>query len=61
MNLSQDVFQERMDKIAKQCPGTISIVDDVGVIERTEEERNATRTPSADAGGSEAWVNLQRR
>ena len=42
MNLNQDVFQERMDKIAKQCPGTISIVDDVGVFERTEEERNAT-------------------
>ena len=31
LNLSQDVFQERMDCILEKCPGTISIADDVGV------------------------------
>ena len=41
LNLSQDVFQERMDLIPEQCPGTISIADDVGVFGRTEEEHNA--------------------
>ena len=41
LNLSQDVFQERMDQILEQCPGTISIADDVGVFGRTEEEHNA--------------------
>ena len=41
LNLSQDVFQEGMDQILEQCPGTISIADDVGVFGRTEEEHNA--------------------
>ena len=41
LNLSQDVFQERMDQILEQCPGTISISDDVGVFGRTKEEHNA--------------------
>ena len=41
LNSSQDVFQERMDLILEQCPGTISIADDVGVFGRTEEEHNA--------------------
>ena len=41
LNLSQDVFQERMDLILEQCPGTNSIADDVGVFGRTEEEHNA--------------------
>ena len=41
LNLSQDVFQERMDQILQQCPGTISIADDAGVFGRTEEEHNA--------------------
>ena len=31
LNLSQDVFQERMDNILELCPGTISIADDVCV------------------------------
>ena len=42
LNLSQDVFQERMDQIIEQCPGTISIAnDDVGVFGRIEDEHNA--------------------
>ena len=41
LNLSQDVFQERIDHILEQCPGTISIADDVGVFGRTEKEHNA--------------------
>ena len=41
LNLSHDVFQERMDLILEQCPGTISIADDVGVFGHTEEEHNA--------------------
>ena len=34
LNLSQYVFQERMDNTLKMCPGTISIADDVGVFGR---------------------------
>ena len=41
LNLSQDVFQERMDLILEQCPGTISTTYDLGVFGRTEEEHNA--------------------
>ena len=40
LNLSQDVFQEK-NHILKQCPGTISIADYVGVFGRTEDEHNA--------------------
>ena len=40
LNLSQDVFQERMDCILEKCPGTISIADDVGVFGRTEAEHD---------------------
>ena len=40
LNLSQDVFQEK-NHIPKQCPGTISIADYVGVFGRTEDEHNA--------------------
>ena len=40
LNLSQDVFQERMDCILEKCPGTISIADCVGVFGRTEAEHD---------------------
>ena len=36
LNLSQDVFQERMDNILEHCPGTISIADDIGVFGSSE-------------------------
>ena len=29
--MSQDVFQQKMDQILEQCPGTIGIADDVAV------------------------------
>ena len=41
LNLSQDVFQQRMDNIRELCPGTISIADDVGVFERDTAEHDA--------------------
>ena len=40
LNLSQDVFQERMDCILEKCPVTISIADDVGVFGKTEAEHD---------------------
>ena len=40
LNLSQDVFQERMDCILETCPGTIGIADDVGVYGSTEQEHD---------------------
>ena len=40
LNLSQDVFQERMDCILEKCPGTISIADDVGVFGKTKAEHD---------------------
>ena len=41
LNLSQDVFQERMDNILEMSPGTISIADDVGVFGRDAAEHDA--------------------
>ena len=40
LNLSQDVFQERMNCILEKCPGTISIADDMGVFGKTEAEHD---------------------
>ena len=41
LNLSQDVFQERMDNILEHCTGTMSIADDVGVFGKDEAEHDA--------------------
>ena len=41
LNLSQDVYQERMDHILEHCPGTMSIADDVAVFGRDEDEHDA--------------------
>ena len=40
LNLSQDVFHERMGCILEKCPGTISIADDVCVFGKTEAEHD---------------------
>ena len=40
LNLSKDVFQERMDRILEYCPGTIVIADDVGVLGKDEQQRD---------------------
>ena len=40
LNLSQDIFQERMDIILETCPGTISIADDIGVHGRGQKEHD---------------------
>ena len=39
--MSQDVFQQRMDIILEQCPGTIGIADDVVVHGKNESEHDA--------------------
>ena len=39
--MSQDVFQQRMDIILEQCPGTIGIADDVVVYGHNESEHDA--------------------
>ena len=41
LNLSQDVFQERMDHILERCPGTMGIADDVAVFGKDEKEHDA--------------------
>ena len=40
LNLSQNVFQERMDIILEKCPGTIYIADDIGVFGKTVKEHD---------------------
>ena len=40
LNISQDVFQQEMDRIVSQVPGCISIADDVAVVGETEEKHN---------------------
>ena len=41
LNLSQDVFQERIDHILERCPGTMGIADDVAVFGKDEKEHDA--------------------
>ena len=41
LNLSQDVFQERMDHIIERCPGTMGIADYVAVFGKGEKEHDA--------------------
>ena len=41
LNLSQDVFQERMDHILENCGGTIGIADDVAVFGKNEADHDA--------------------
>lgn len=42
LNVSQDIFQEKMDTILEQCPGTIGIADDVVVFgqDQLEHDKN---------------------
>lgn len=40
LKVSQDIFQEKMDMILEQCPGTIGIADDVAVFGHDMEEHN---------------------
>ena len=40
LNVSQDAFQQAMDRILSQCPGTIGITDDVIVHGKDEEEHD---------------------
>lgn len=40
LNLSQDVFQEKMDQILEKCPGTISIADDIGVFGNSKKQHD---------------------
>ena len=41
LNLSQDVFQLKMDMIIENCPGTLGIADDIAVFGKNEEEHDA--------------------
>jgi len=40
LNVSQDIFQQRMDEILEQCPGAIGIADDITVCGTTESEHD---------------------
>ncbi|XP_014676736.1 PREDICTED: uncharacterized protein K02A2.6-like [Priapulus caudatus] len=40
LNLSQDVFQERMDNILERCTGVVGIADDVAVVGRDQAEHD---------------------
>jgi hypothetical protein len=41
LNISQDIFQQKMDQILDRCPGTIGIADDVCVFGKDEVEHDA--------------------
>ena len=41
LNLSQDVFQLKMEMIIENCPGTLGIADDIAVFGKNEEEHDA--------------------
>ena len=38
--MSQDVFQQRMDQILENCPGTLGIADDIAVYGKTKDEHD---------------------
>ena len=40
LNVSQDIFQQKMDVILENCPGTVGIADDVAVFGETAEEHD---------------------
>ena len=40
LNVSQDIFQMKMDQILEECPWTLGISDDVCVFGKTEEEHD---------------------
>ena len=40
LKVSQDIFQEKMDMILEQCPGTLGIADDVAVFGKNQEEHD---------------------
>ena len=40
LNISQDVFQQKIDEILENCPGTIGIADDIVCFGKTEEEHD---------------------
>ena len=40
LKVSQDIFQEKMDMILEQCPGTLSIADDVAVFGKDLEQHD---------------------
>ena len=56
LNLSQDVFQERMDRILEYCPGTIGIADDVGVFGNTEQEHDDNLRHLMETAGKHGLV-----
>ena len=41
LNVSQDIFQQKIDKILDKCPGTIGIADDIMVYGASEDEHAA--------------------
>ena len=40
LSVSQDIFQEKIDQILEECPGTIGIADDISIFGKTEEEHD---------------------
>ena len=40
IRVAQDIFQEKMDQILEQCPGTVGIADDIVVYGKTEAEHD---------------------
>ena len=40
LKVAQDIFQEKMDKLLSNCPGTINIADDITVYGRNNEEHD---------------------
>ena len=42
--MSQDVFMQKMDIILEKCPGTLGLIDDVIVNEKTKEEHDESST-----------------
>jgi transposase InsO family protein len=59
--MSQDVFQQHMDRILEKCPGTIGIADDVVVYGRDDSEHDANlRRLMEVASGNGLVFNSQK-
>ena len=44
LNVSQDVFQQKIDQILENCPGTVGIADDITCYGKTAEEHDKNLT-----------------
>ena len=60
LNVSQDVFQQKIDQILENCPGTVGIADDIACYGKTAEEHDKNLTNLMFRGHTQ-WSGVQQQ